>query len=59
MGVLVNYKIPRGIKLVVWRVFERLWGVVGVSGRVSGLQRWVNGVLLDPYIALFAPLEIL
>ena len=59
LGVLVNYKIPRGIKLVVWRVFERLWGVLGVSGRVQGLQRWVNGVLLDPYIALFAPLEIL
>ena len=55
LGVLVNYKIPRGIKLVVWRVFERLWGVLGVSGRVQGLQRWVNGVLLDPYIALFAP----
>ena len=59
LGVLVSYKIPRGIKLVVWRVFERLWGVLGVSGRVQGLQRWVNGVLLDPYIALFAPLEIL
>ena len=48
MGVLVNYKIPRGIKLVVWRVFERLWGGLG------GV--WV---LLDLYMALFAPLEVL
>ena len=36
----MSHKIPREIKLVVWRVFERLWG--GLGG-VWGGQRGVKG----------------
>ena len=34
LGVLVSYKVPRGIILFVGRVFERLWGFLGGSGGV-------------------------
>ena len=59
LGVLVSCKIPQGIRLVVWRVFERLWGFLESLGGCRGGQRGVKGVLLDPYMALFAPLEVL
>ena len=62
LGVLLGYKITRGIKLVVrgsmigfWKVwggFEGVWGCFGGSG-------WVKGGLLDPCRMLFAPLEVL
>ena len=38
LGVLVSYKIPRGIRLVVWRVFERLWGFLGGLGGSGGVK---------------------
>ena len=60
LGVLLGYKITRGIKLVVrgsmigfWKVwggFEGVWRCFGGSG-------WVKGGLLDSYRALFAPLD--
>ena len=36
----------------VWGGFEGAWACFGGS-------RWVKGGLLDPYRALFAPLEVL
>ena len=36
----------------VWGSFEGVWGCFGGSG-------WVKGGLLDPYSALFVPLEVL
>ena len=36
----------------VWGGFKVVWGCFGWSG-------WVKGGLLDPYRALFAPLEVL
>ena len=36
----------------VWGGFKGVWGCFGWSG-------WVKGGLLDPYRALFAPLEVL
>ena len=36
----------------VWGGFEGVWACFGGS-------RWVKGGLLDPYRALFAPLEVL
>ena len=36
----------------VWGGFEEVWACFGGS-------RWVKGGLLDPYRALFAPLEVL
>ena len=58
LGVLLGYKITRGIKLVVrgsmigfWKVwggFEGVWACFGGS-------RWVKGGLLDPY-RMFLPL---
>ena len=60
LGVLLGYKITRGIKLVVrgsmigfWKVlggFEGVWRCFGGSG-------WVKGGLLDSYRALFGPLD--
>ena len=32
LGVLVSYKIPRGIRMVVGRVTERVWGGLGGPG---------------------------
>ena len=51
-----------GIKLVVVRVNDWVWGVWGVFEGVWGCfggSRWVKGGLLDPYRILFAPLEVL
>ena len=36
----------------VWGGFKGVWGCFGGSG-------WAKGGLLDPYRALFAPLEVL
>ena len=48
----MSHKVTRGIILVVGRVTERVFGNLG------GL-RGVSGGLLDPYGALFAPLDVL
>ena len=59
LGVLVSYRITRGVKLVVGRVIEEVKGVLrefwGGLGRSGG----VKGGLLDPYRTRFAPLEVL
>ena len=36
----MSYKIPQGIRLVVWRVFERLWGFLESLG---GSRRFKGG----------------
>ena len=59
MGVLVSYKITRGITLVVGRVNDWVWGDLGVFLGVFGGSRGVTGCLVDPYRTLFAPLEVL
>ena len=51
----VSHLIPRGILLVVGRVTERVYEVLGVLGGSS----LVKGGLLDPYFAPFAPLKVL
>ena len=52
LGVLVSYKIPRGIRMVVGRVTERVWGGLGGQG-------WSKRGLLDPYRARLTPQEVL
>ena len=50
-----SHLITRGILLVVGRVTERVYEVLGVLGGSS----LVKGGLLDPYFAPFAPLKVL
>ena len=40
LGVLVSYKIPRGIILVVGRVTEMVFGNLEGQRGVNGGQRW-------------------
>ena len=39
--------------------FRKVWGVLRGVWRCFGWFMWVKGGLLDPYMALFAPLEVL
>ena len=39
----VSHEIPRGILLVVGRVTERVYGVLGVLGGSRGDHRWSMG----------------
>ena len=59
LGVLVSYRITRGVKLIVGRVIEEVKGVLwefwGGLGRSGG----VKGGLLDPFRTHFASLEAL
>ena len=60
LGVLMSYKIPRGIRMVVGRAlkgFGEVWGDLGGSRGVRGGQGWSKRGLLDPYRALLPPLQ--
>ena len=52
----MSYKITGGIRLVVGRVNNWVWG--GFEGVLGG-SMGVKGGLLDPYRTLFVPLEVL
>ena len=48
LGVLVSYKITRGIKLVVGGVIERFWGGLGGLGGSRGVKGGSRGVCSTP-----------
>ena len=54
----VSHLITRGILLVVGRVTERGYGVLGVIGGSRGDQRWSKGVCLTLFCT-FCPSESL
>ena len=57
LGVLVTYMRTRGIKLVVGRFTEGFKGGLREFWGGLGRSRGINGGLLHPYGARFAPLE--
>ena len=55
----MSYKITGGIRLVVGRVNNWVWGGSREFGGVLGGSMGVKGGLLDPYRTLFVPQEVL
>ena len=56
LGMLVSYKITRGITLVVGGVIERLSGVLGGLGGSRGVKGGARGVCSTP-IGHYLPLS--
>ena len=48
LGVLVSYKIPRGMRMVVGGVTERVRGGLGGLGGSGGVKVGQKGVCLTP-----------